>query len=491
MLVNPKHIFTEITKFRILVVMFKHYTLESNGISMLANPNSAAFQQLLGNVIVYQPDLKNLGDSLRSILESFVSNQNSRLFCALADLFEWYKAGMSYSILQLTTKHINSIFKRPPYEERPYTHELTYAQRLIMIYHVLNCEPWDALVEAYDSLYQALHSKQWPNKFKFLQAEGVGSTVAATSYRIIEECNKSVFTPHPISADTRVLGIFTPSSILTKEAIRDGRVTKRRSVSSISRPKSTRTTKVFEQSKPRSISMAVTGEEHNTELHGWSSNPAFPLVPGTSIGPSWVGQMPALLMPKTEQTDSNQTIASLTTQNTLFPLLGSNQNTQQSFGNTFYSTDALTSSFNSQADYIQSQQQPFPYSQEISLSMYHDATLFHQSPLGIYRSDTENLIRELGLSATPISSVDSSVNVSLMSLPVQSSEFSEIPAVANETLHALSEQLSNPGHIARNSIVTGGYVVQSCTPCSSQNTADAHGELSGSFAKPAAQSPDK
>ncbi|KAJ1806917.1 hypothetical protein LPJ75_004934, partial [Coemansia sp. RSA 2598] len=180
MLANPKHIFTEATKFRILVVMFKHYTLENNGISMLANTSSGSFQQLLGNIIVYQPDLKYLDESLKSILESFVSNQNSRLFCALADLFEWYRAGMSYNILQLTTKHINSIFKRPPYEERPYTHELTYAQRLIMIYHVLNCEPWETLVNAYDSLYRKMYNRSWPNKSKFLRSEGDGTSVAAT-----------------------------------------------------------------------------------------------------------------------------------------------------------------------------------------------------------------------------------------------------------------------------------------------------------------------
>ncbi|KAJ1642652.1 hypothetical protein LPJ64_005519 [Coemansia asiatica] len=241
MYTNPKHIFTETTKFRILVVMFKHYTLDNNGISMLANPSSGSFQQLMGNIIVYQPDLKELGDSLRGILESFVSNQNSRLFCALADLFEWYRAGMSYSILQLTKKHINSIFKRPPYEERPYTQELTYAQRLIMIYHVLNCEPWDTLMQAYDSLYQSLHNKPWQNKSKFLRADGARSTVAAASYRIIEECNKTVFTPQLFTMDPRLLGIFPPtSSILSKDTVRDGRVSKRRSISSISKTKNTK-----------------------------------------------------------------------------------------------------------------------------------------------------------------------------------------------------------------------------------------------------------
>ncbi|KAJ1723483.1 hypothetical protein LPJ53_002191 [Coemansia erecta] len=152
--------------------MFKHFSLERNGIAALANPSSSLFRQLVSNVLVCQPSLQALGDSLSSILESFVSNQNSRLFCALSDLFEWFKTGMNFRILQLTTKHINSIFKRPPYEERPYTQELTYAQRLVMIYHVLDVESWIVLIQAYDALYKSQFDKEWANKIKFMPVQG-------------------------------------------------------------------------------------------------------------------------------------------------------------------------------------------------------------------------------------------------------------------------------------------------------------------------------
>ncbi|KAJ2881421.1 hypothetical protein FB639_002619 [Coemansia asiatica] len=338
----------------------------------------------MGNIIVYQPDLKELGDSLRGILESFVSNQNSRLFCALADLFEWYRAGMSYSILQLTKKHINSIFKRPPYEERPYTQELTYAQRLIMIYHVLNCEPWDTLMQAYDSLYQSLHNKPWQNKSKFLRADGARSTVAAASYRIIEECNKTVFTPQLFTMDPRLLGIFPPtSSILSKDTVRDGRVSKRRSISSISKTKNTKAVKFFGQGKPRSISLASASEGQSTGFYGLSANNMFPLVPCASVGPSWIGQqLNSSFVPRNENADPCQTMASLIAQSTPFPLIDSSQSTQQTFDSSFYSADTLTTSLNSQTSFSQTQQdqqqqnQLFYSSQELPLPIYHGTAAF-------------------------------------------------------------------------------------------------------------------
>ncbi|KAJ2890216.1 hypothetical protein IWW38_004257, partial [Coemansia aciculifera] len=137
---TPKQTLTDNTKLRILCVMFRYFSLDDNNISSLSNSSGEPFQQLMGNIVAHQPVLRGDGSGLASTLESFISNQNSRIFCALSDLYDWHRSGMGYNILQLTLKHIHSIFKRPPYEQRRYTQELTYAQRLIMIYHMCDAD---------------------------------------------------------------------------------------------------------------------------------------------------------------------------------------------------------------------------------------------------------------------------------------------------------------------------------------------------------------
>ncbi|KAJ2134389.1 hypothetical protein J3F82_006772, partial [Coemansia sp. RSA 637] len=82
---NPKQVLNETTKLRILCIMFKNFTLYENSNSVFANQNTGKFQWLLETVMEYQPDLRNY-KNIKAILESFTSNQNSRLYCALADL---------------------------------------------------------------------------------------------------------------------------------------------------------------------------------------------------------------------------------------------------------------------------------------------------------------------------------------------------------------------------------------------------------------------
>ncbi|KAJ2339846.1 hypothetical protein GGH91_004357, partial [Coemansia sp. RSA 2671] len=165
--VNPKQLLTDSSKLRILCVMFRHFSLEYNNIATLANSAGEPFRQLMDNTVVHQPNLYGAGSALASTLESFVSNQNSRIFCALSDLYEWRRSGMRYNILQLTLRHIHSIFKRPPYEHRPYTQVYTYAQLVVMIYHVCNPEGWSLLVEAYAVLYERQFQREWVDKAKF------------------------------------------------------------------------------------------------------------------------------------------------------------------------------------------------------------------------------------------------------------------------------------------------------------------------------------
>ncbi|KAJ1902115.1 hypothetical protein LPJ66_000290 [Kickxella alabastrina] len=254
-ILNPKQMLTESTKFRILCLMFKHFSLENNSISALANPASAPFNLLMGSVIAHQPDLRTAGDSLNPVLESFVSNQNSRIFCALTDLHEWYTSGMSYGILQLTTKHINSIFKRPPYEVRPYTRELTYAQRLAMIYHVCNPKPWNVLVQAYEALYKSQFDKLWPDKSKFMLDPSCISLVPSDIYKIIHECISTGFSPQSLAPEHN-FAITAPGHTLAKGQVRQGKVAKQRSMSTTINSKMSRDAIRLAIGKPRSTSFA-------------------------------------------------------------------------------------------------------------------------------------------------------------------------------------------------------------------------------------------
>ncbi|KAJ2306376.1 hypothetical protein IWW54_004762 [Coemansia sp. RSA 2705] len=165
---SPKQVFTDTTKLRILCMMFNNFSVNNNKNSIFANQNTQHFQWLYEAVVISQPNLRTYDNALKPILESFASNQNSRLFCALSDLHVWYNTGMAYTILDLTAKHIHSIFRRPPYECRPYTRELTYAQRLIMIFHVCDNRTWNSLVNAYAALYRREYGVQWAEQGKFM-----------------------------------------------------------------------------------------------------------------------------------------------------------------------------------------------------------------------------------------------------------------------------------------------------------------------------------
>ncbi|KAJ2835137.1 hypothetical protein GGI24_000006 [Coemansia furcata] len=273
---NPKQMLTESTKFRILCVMFMHFTLEYNNISTLANPTSEPFQQLLGNTIAYQPNLCSAGNMLVSTLESFVSNQNSRIFCALSDLHEWHRSGMRYNILQLTLKHIHSIFKRPPYEHRPYTRELTYAQRLVMIYHVCNSESWSLLVEAYTALYERQFQREWEDKAKFLFIAGSPLLIPPDICRTIHECTLASYALQPLAPLPAVeLRNNIPAHNGSNPAalgIKGGKVVKRRALSAATKTKSAQMAMREAISKPRSMSFASSASQAHPPSNAIATN---------------------------------------------------------------------------------------------------------------------------------------------------------------------------------------------------------------------------
>ncbi|KAJ2006814.1 hypothetical protein GGI04_001745 [Coemansia thaxteri] len=240
--------------------MFRHYSLEQNNIAALANPSSASFQQLLDKVLAHQPNLFGFGDSLKNVLESFVSNQNSRIFCALTDLFEWHRSGMGYSILQLTLKHIHSIFRRPPYEVRPYTQELTYAQRLVMIFHICNPAAWQLLVNAYTVLYEFQFLRVWEDKDKFLLTPDSPYTIPSDICNTIHECTLASYALQPLALlpindqahNVRAADESSPAAL----GLKGGKVVKRRALSAANKTKSAQAAIRAAVAKPRSVSFA-------------------------------------------------------------------------------------------------------------------------------------------------------------------------------------------------------------------------------------------
>ncbi|KAJ2481855.1 hypothetical protein IWW56_001471 [Coemansia sp. RSA 2131] len=233
---NPKQVLSETTKLRILCIMFKNFTLYKNSNSVFANQNTGKFQWLLETVMEYQPDLRNY-QNIKAILESFTSNQNSRLYCALADLNLWYDMGCSYTILQLTSKHIHSIFRRPPYENRPYTRELTYAQCLIMVFQMCNNQMWNNLVNAYAALYRVEFKEVWVDQGKFMLNMAAPFPVPADIFSIICEYHpqaqlmKQNMTASTTEFDEIMATSSTNSPGMMSPVARQGSVLKRRTMS--------------------------------------------------------------------------------------------------------------------------------------------------------------------------------------------------------------------------------------------------------------------
>ncbi|KAJ2486275.1 hypothetical protein IWW37_005667 [Coemansia sp. RSA 2050] len=258
--VNPKQLLTDSSKLRILCVMFRHFSLEYNNIATLANSTSEPFKQLLENTIAHQPNLQSAAAALASTLESFVSNQNSRIFCALSDLYEWRRSGMRYNILQLTLRHIHSIFKRPPYEHRPYTQVYTYAQLVVMIYHACNPEAWSLLVEAYTALYERQFQREWVDKAKFTYVVGSPLAISSDTYKIIHECTLASYALQPLAPLPSVdMASNVPMQCDGNPAalgIKSGRVAKRRAHSTASKTKSAQMAIRAAIAKPRSVSFA-------------------------------------------------------------------------------------------------------------------------------------------------------------------------------------------------------------------------------------------
>ncbi|KAJ1793926.1 hypothetical protein LPJ59_004645 [Coemansia sp. RSA 2399] len=290
-----KQLLTEGTKFRVLCFMHQFFKLDDNNIATLANQTGASFERLLGHLVVSQPSLQSAGDALKPVLESFISNQNSRIFCALADLYEWYRSNMGFDILQLTLKHINSIFRRPPYDLRPYTRELTYAQRLIMIYHV--CEPgtWGMLANAYELLYRSQFGRAWEDKEKFLPPTRANARmIPVDALRIIQGCMSARITVPSSSQDSLSDSEphFDPVMLnlgtnLLGPGTRDGKVLKRRAFSAVSKTKAAKAALMaanpslsscasnIAAPKPRSISFAASSSSMNAALKPtFCTNPA-------------------------------------------------------------------------------------------------------------------------------------------------------------------------------------------------------------------------
>ncbi|KAJ2745393.1 hypothetical protein GGI20_002195 [Coemansia sp. BCRC 34301] len=289
---GPKQLLSDGTKFRILCVMFRYFSLEYNNISTLANPASEPFQQLVGNVMAYQPGLRSKGEALTSTLESFVSNQNSRIFCALSDLHEWHRSGMAYNILQLTLKHVHSIFKRPPYEPRRYTQELTYAQRLIMIYHMCNPESWSLIVEAYAALYERQYKREWENRDKFSCTPSLPLPIPPDIYQTIHECTLASYALQPLAPLPPVESASNiPASYIGNPAaalgIKGGRVIKRRALSAATKTKSAQVAIREAIAKPRSVSFASsTSNVHPLPATMATNCVVLPADPATNF---WTG----------------------------------------------------------------------------------------------------------------------------------------------------------------------------------------------------------
>ncbi|KAJ2158312.1 hypothetical protein GGF46_003865 [Coemansia sp. RSA 552] len=208
---SQKHVMSDDTKLRIICAMFNRFSLIENDISPLANKGSLQFMEMARNVTIHQPDLLDQGEALLSILESFVSNQNSRLFCALTELYLWYEGGMSCQIMQLTSKHLHSIFRRPPYETRPYTRELTYAQQLIMVFQLRDPQAWDMLTNAYDAMYWKEFEEEWFMKDKFMVDVEAALRTPRQIYTIIDEM---VTERSPLTQEQLAQKTMTPSTVL-------------------------------------------------------------------------------------------------------------------------------------------------------------------------------------------------------------------------------------------------------------------------------------
>ncbi|KAJ2797481.1 hypothetical protein H4R20_005163 [Coemansia guatemalensis] len=245
--------------------MFEHFELTRNSISTLANPGSDNFRALAEIVIQFQPNLRELGDGIIPVLESFISNQNSRLFCALADLYMWYKTGKAFEIMQLTLKHIHSIFKRPPYEKRPYTRELTYAQRTIILYHARDMATWIELTNAYAALYENDFEREWKDKHKFLHNGKDPLPIPAEMLQIIYSLTPTagIFESQYYAQETSS-GHSSPSRVGTPGesgmsiglGSKSSKVIKRRAMSAAGKIKPARVMAMVEYGKQRSMSIA-------------------------------------------------------------------------------------------------------------------------------------------------------------------------------------------------------------------------------------------
>ncbi|KAI8319752.1 hypothetical protein GQ54DRAFT_313278 [Martensiomyces pterosporus] len=187
--------FNDNVKNAILERMFSSFSLVEKNIATLGNPATREFEALVRDIIRMQPELAN-NPHLRSTLESFISNQNSRIFCALYDLNQWHEEGAAGSIFQLAQKNIMSIFKRPPFNNRPYTRELTYAQRLIAIYSREAPADWNRLVNAYEQLHQLVENEPWEKKHLFLAGIGVSTSMP----------QRTVYPEQPMSASFNGVG---------------------------------------------------------------------------------------------------------------------------------------------------------------------------------------------------------------------------------------------------------------------------------------------
>ncbi|KAJ2083383.1 hypothetical protein H4R24_000860 [Coemansia sp. RSA 988] len=295
---NPKHLLSDHTKLRILCIMFKNFKLTRNGISILANPGSEIFKALAENVLQFQPNLQVLGDGIIPVLESFISNQNSRLFCALADLYMWHKTGKSFEIMQLTLKHIHSLFKRPPYERRPYTRELTYAQRIIILYHVRDMNTWIELTNAYAALHESEFECEWKEKHKFLHngkeplpipAEMLQIIYSLTpTTEIIEPQNYSQAASSGHSSPSRV-GTPVENGLSIGLGSKSSKVIKRRAMSAASKTKTARVMALAEYGKQRSISVAGSAGSSASMLTKSLSAPSAQFMANQQIMniPNW------------------------------------------------------------------------------------------------------------------------------------------------------------------------------------------------------------
>ncbi|KAJ1772609.1 hypothetical protein IW140_002108 [Coemansia sp. RSA 1813] len=277
--------------------MFRFFKLDENNIATLANQTGTSFEQLLGHLVANQSNLQSAGESLKPVLESFISNQNSRIFCALADLYEWYRTNMGFDILQLTLKHINSIFRRPPYELRPYTRELTYAQRLIMIFHVCDPGTWGILASAYELLYRSQFGKAWEDKEKFLPPTRTNSRmIPADALRTIQECMSTKIVVPSLSQDSSDseasfdLATVDFRSNVLGPSTRDGKIVKRRAFSAVSKTKAVRAlmmaAKASSSSLPSSALDTAAPKQRSISFAASSSGMNTPWKPAFCTGPA-------------------------------------------------------------------------------------------------------------------------------------------------------------------------------------------------------------